>query len=453
MCGIPHPEYACHSVVVTTVSAGVEARCVHKLFLRLLPFLFLLYVVNYLDRINVGFAALQMQAQLHFSDRVYGLGAGIFFAGYFLFQVPSNLAMAHVGARRWIAGIMVLWGLISCLMVFVRTGREFYALRFLLGVAESGFFPGVILYLKNWFPSRARARAVAWFMTANPVAGVIGGPISGALLGLRQFGIAGWQWMFVIEGLPAVALAALVLLTLKDLPGEASWLEPDERLWLVGNLRAERERNVAEIGAELGVALLRLSGTLLVLTVVYFGITTSVYGIVLWLPNFIHSLSTLSNFAIGVVSIIPYLATAICMVLVGIRSDRSGRHGLYLAAAAFAAALFMFLAAETRSMVPGLAFVSLALMSASSMQGPFWATATSLMSGNTAAAGIALINSFGNLGGFFGPYIIGAKRSSGMGFRGGMLIISAFLALAGIVSLVVRASRQYSSPLRDNPLQ
>ncbi|MBV9623158.1 MAG: MFS transporter [Acidobacteria bacterium] len=440
--------------MVSTVSADVETRCVHKLFWRLLPFLFLLYVVNYLDRINVGFAALQMQTQLHFTDRVYGLGAGIFFAGYFLFQVPSNLAMAHVGARRWIAGIMVLWGLISCCMVFVRTGREFYALRFVLGAAEAGFFPGVILYLKNWFPASARARAVALFMTANPVSGVIGGPLSGALLGLHQFGIAGWQWMFVIEGLPSIALAALVLLALTDIPEAATWLGPDERLWLTGNLRAERERHVQEIGADLRAALTRLSGKLLLLTVTYFGITTTVYGTILWLPNFIHSLSTLSNFGIGVVSMIPYMATAISMVLIGIQSDRTGRHRLYLALTAFAAALFMFLAAQTRSMVPGLAFVSLALMSASSMQGPFWATATSLMSGTAAAAGIALINSFGNLGGFFGPYIIGAKRSSGMGFRGGMLIISAFLALAGIVSLLVRAfppGQRYGPRLPSTP--
>ena len=427
--------------VVTILTPDLEARTCHKLFFRLLPFLFLLYVVNYLDRINVGFAALQMQTQLHFSDRVYGLGAGIFFAGYFFFQVPSNLAMAHVGARRWISGIMVLWGLISCCMVMVRTGREFYALRFLLGAAEAGFFPGVILYLKNWIPASARARAVAWFMTANPIAGVIGGPVSGALLGLHQFGIAGWQWMFVIEGLPAVALAGVVLLALKDLPEQADWLEPEERLWLVANLQAERQRHLDETGADLWRTIRSLSWKLLLLTITYFGITTSVYGIVLWLPNFIHSLSALSNFAIGVVSIIPYVAMAVCMVWVGTRSDRTGKHRLHLASTAFAAALFMFLAAETRSMVPGLAFVSLALMSAGSMQGPFWATATSLMSGSAAAAGIALINSFGNLGGFFGPYIIGAKRSSGMGFRGGMLIISAFLALAGIVSLLVRASR------------
>src|SRR6476661_6176693 len=183
------------------------ARVVAKLTRRLLPVLFLLYIVAYLDRINVGFAALQMKGQLGFSDEVYGLGAGIFFAGYFFFQVPSNLALAKVGARRWIAVIMVVWGIISASMIFVASPRGFYVLRFLLGAAEAGFFPGMILYLRSWFPAGARARAVAWFMTANPLAGVIGGPISGALLGMHQMGIAGWQWLFVLEGLPAIVLA------------------------------------------------------------------------------------------------------------------------------------------------------------------------------------------------------------------------------------------------------
>src|SRR6266571_7984330 len=189
--------------------ADLGARVLRKLFWRLLPFLFLLYIVNYLDRINVGFAKLQMQDQLGFSERVFGIAFGIFFAGYFFFQLPSNLALARVGARRWMAAIMVLWGIISCCMIFVRTSMGFYELRFVLGAAEAGFFPGIILYLKNWFPAGARARAVAWFMTANPLAGVVGGPISGSLLNLHHLGLAGWQWMFILEGFPAVLLAGI----------------------------------------------------------------------------------------------------------------------------------------------------------------------------------------------------------------------------------------------------
>jgi len=435
------------------LTADVEARCVHQLFWRLLPFLLLLYVVNYLDRINVGFAALQMQSQLGFSDRVYGLGAGIFFAGYLLFQVPSNLALGRVGPRRWMALIMVLWGVISCCMVLVRTGTQFYELRFLLGAAEAGFFPGVILYLRNWFPATARARAVSTFMTANPISGIVGGPISGALLGLHQFGIAGWQWMFVLEGLPAILLALIVFIKLKDFPHQAKWLTPEEQQWLVNTLEEERKRHVDAMGSDVWTALLTLGSRILLLTITYFGITTSSYGITSWLPKFIRSLSTLSNLGIGVVSVIPYLATGAFMVLVGISSDRTGKHRQHLTATAFAAAIFLFAAAYMTSIVPAIAFVSLALMCTQSMQGPFWATATSLMSGTTAAAGIALINSFGNLGGLFGPYIVGVSRSAGAGFRGGQLIICIFLILAGIVSLLVRAPRQHSSPAEDNPLQ
>src|SRR6266851_2737457 len=221
----------------------VGATVVSKLTRRLLPFLFLLYIVAYLDRINVGFAALQMKGQLGFSDKVYGLGAGIFFAGYFLFQVPSNLALARFGARRWIAVIMVVWGVISASMIFVGTPRDFYLLRFLLGVAEAGFFPGMILYLRRWFPSAARARAIALFMTAAPLAGVIGGPISGLLLGVQRGHLMGWQWLFLIEGLPAILLGGVVLAYLTDRPEIATWLTTEERAWLVEQLAKEEKPN------------------------------------------------------------------------------------------------------------------------------------------------------------------------------------------------------------------
>src|ERR1700756_4819874 len=217
------------------------ANVVAKLTRRLLPFLFLLYIVNYLDRINVGFAALQMRGQLGFSDRVYGLGAGIFFAGYFFFQIPSNLALARVGARKWIAVIMVLWGSTSAAMVFVGTPRSFYGLRFLLGAAEAGFFPGMILYLRRWFPTAARARAVALFMTAGPLAGVVGGPISGALLEVHAGPLAGWQWLFLLEGDPAVLLGFATIWLLADTPRDVNWLSLEERSWLLTTLKAERD--------------------------------------------------------------------------------------------------------------------------------------------------------------------------------------------------------------------
>jgi ACS family tartrate transporter-like MFS transporter len=435
----------------TGTDRQLEKKTVSRLLWRLLPFLFLLYIVAFLDRINVGFAALQMQKQLGLSDKVYGLAASIFFAGYFFFQLPSNLVLAKVGARRWIAVIMVAWGVISCSMALVSTPREFYALRFLLGVAEAGFFPGMILYLRSWFPARARAQAVAWFMTANPLAGVIGGPISGALLGMHQLGIAGWQWLFVLEGLPAVLLALVVLGTLKDTPAQAAWLHSEEKLWLVGTLEGEREQQAKISGSDVWAAF--LNWRIWLLTVVFFGLTTSGYGIVLWLPKFIHSLSEANNLGIGVISVIPYAAAAIGMVLVGTHSDRTGERRWHLAGSALTASAALVIAAYTHSIVPALAAVSLALTATFSMQGPFWATATSLLSGTAAAAGIALINSFGNLGGFFGPYIIGVKRTSGGGFRGGMLIIAAFLALAAVLATVVQLPRERPVPARPNPLQ
>ena len=428
----------------TAVASGdLESVVVRKLLWRLLPFLFLLYIVNYLDRINVGFAALQMRTQLGFSDDVFGTGFGIFFWGYMLLQVPSNLALARVGARRWMAGIMVVWGVVSCLMITVHSPHSFYAMRFVLGASEAGFFPGIILYLKNWFPATARGRAVALFMTANPLAGVIGGPISGALLNLHHFGLAGWQWMFILEGFPAVLLAATVLFTLKDRPSDATWLEQHERLWLTAVLENEHRETVKISRSDFWGAV--LNWRIWLLMIVYFGLTASAYGLILWLPSYIKSLSHLGNFEIGIVSVIPYLVTALAMVAIGARSDKSGKHRMYLAGSAFSAAVFLFIAAQTGSIVSGLAFVTLALAATFCMQGPFWATATSLMSGTAAAVAIALINSFGNLGGYYGPYIIGAKRSSGAGFRGGMLVITACLVLAGILSLVVRQRRQPAS--------
>lgn len=443
MTTIPRPN--------VTAGSDLEAKTIRTLLVRLLPFLFLLYIVNYLDRINIGFAALEMRSQLGFSDKVFGTGFGIFFWGYLLLQVPSNLALARVGARRWMAAIMVLWGLVSCGMILVRTVHGFYAMRFLLGAAEAGFFPGIILYLKNWFPAGARARAVAWFMTANPLAGVIGGPISGALLGLHQYRLAGWQWLFLLEGVPAVLLSLAVLVTLKDYPQDAPWLDAAQKAWLVRTLEIERQQQAALKAVDFEDAF--KDWRVWLMTIVYFGLAASAYGIILWMPIYIHSLSSLSNFGIGVASIIPYLATAVAMVVVGMRSDRTGRHRLHLAGSAFSATVFLLIAAHMTSIVPGLAFVSLALMATFSMQGPFWATSTSFLGGTAAAAGIAIINSLGNLGGFFGPEIIGLKRDAGGGFRGGMLIITVCLALAGLVSLVVRAREEPSSPRATDPLQ
>jgi MFS transporter, ACS family, tartrate transporter len=409
------------------------ANIVAKLTRRLLPFLFLLYIVAYLDRINVGFAALQMKGQLGFSDKVYGLGAGIFFAGYFLFQVPSNLALARFGARRWIAVIMVVWGVISASMIFVGTPRSFYLLRFLLGVAEAGFFPGMILYLRRWFPSAARARAIALFMTAAPLAGVIGGPISGLLLGVQRGHLMGWQWLFLIEGLPAILLGGVVLVFLTDRPEIATWLSEEQRSWLVEQL-AHEERPQPRASSSVFSALAEARVWMLV--VVYLGVTTAAYGIGLWLPSLLRNVSGTSNFVVGLLSAIPYLATMLGMVLVAAHSDRTRERKWHLAGSAFACSIALGCAAYSTSTTADVVFLSVTLMAAFSMNGPFWATSTEMLTETSAAAGIALINSFGNLGGFLGPYTIGLVRTWTGSFRGGLLAVGALLAVSGTLALL-----------------
>lgn len=414
----------------------------------MVPFLFLLYIVAYLDRINVGFAALQMQEQLKFSARVYGLGAGMFFAGYFLFQVPSNLILHRVGARRWIAMLMIVWGVISSSMATVATPREFYVLRFLLGLAEAGFFPGMILYLKSWFPESARARALALFMTAGPLSGVVGGPISGVLLAFHHVGgLAGWQWLFLIEGLPAVFLGIVVYFHLADRPSDAAWLREEQRTWLVATLAREKAPPSAGTGGDpLSVFfdVVLFNTNIWLLAFIYFGLNTCSYGISLWLPTLIHSWSSAGSFFIGMVSAIPYLAAAVAMVLVGQHSDRTGERRWHVAILAFTGAAALLLAAYASSLVALVAAISVAMLSVFSMLGPFWALPTKFLQGTAAAVGIALINSIGNLGGFFGPYMIGSLRTSTGSFRGGFLIAGATLALCGCVAPLVRFHRDGS---------
>ena len=402
---------------------------------RLLPFLFLLYIVAYLDRINVSFAVLQMRGQLGISDRVYGRAAGMFFAGYFFFQLPSNLVLEKFGVRRWISGLMITWGVISCLMIFIRGPISFYVMRFLLGAAEAGFFPGMILYLKRWFPAKARARAVAWFMTANPLAGIVGSPVSGTLLGISGKGLLGWQWMFLMEGIPAIVLGAAVFWVLSDNPREAGWLKGEEREWLLARLALEQQAESTLKKGNLWQVL--LSPRIWMLSIVFFGVPTAMYGVTLWLPTVIRSLSGLSYFLTGLVSALPFMATAVVMVLVGTHSDRTGERRLHTAIPAFVGAVALVAAGYGRSTALVVACIGLGMACAESMVGPFWAMATSRMAGLSAAAGIAVINSLANLGGYFGPDIIGFFRKANGGFRGGLLAIGATLALSGGIALIV----------------
>ncbi len=402
---------------------------------RLMPFLFLLYIVAYLDRINVSFGVLQMKGQLGLSDRAIGRAGGMFFIGYFFFQLPSNLVLEKFGVRRWISALMITWGVISCLMIFIRGPVSFYTMRFLLGAAEAGFFPGIILYMKRWFPASARARAVAWFMTANPLAGIIGSPISGALLGIHGAGLSGWQWMFLIEGLPAIILGGVVLFTLCDTPRDAHWLPANERDLLLARLADDGQADAGLSAKSIWSVL--FNGKIWLLSLVYFGVSTTMYGVTLWLPSVIRAFSGLSYMWTGVVAVLPFLAATIVMVLVGIHSDRKAERRWHVALSAFAAGAGLVAAGYGHSTIVVVAGITLGLAGAEAMVGPFWALATSRMAGLSAAAGIAVINSLANLGGYFGPDIIGLFRTSNGAFRGGLLAIAATVSLSGIAAVIV----------------
>jgi len=425
----------------------IEAVVISRLTRRIVPFLFLLYLVAYLDRINVGFAALEMRKQLGFNDAVIGFAGGAFFLGYFVFQVPSNLILRRVGARRWIATLMIAWGVISSSMLLVRTPVSFYASRFLLGLAEAGFFPGMIFYLRCWFPSSARARTVAWFMMAGPISGVVGAPISGALLGIHRGGLAGWQWLFLIEGMPAVLLGIAAFFYLTDSPGKARWLPAEQRGWLIDALDREVHSDPAIAGRNVFAAL--LAGRTWLLVLVYFGLNAGSYGISLWLPSIIRSLSGVSNFLIGMIAAVPYVAAAVAMVLAGHHSDRSGERRWHVAAAAFTGGFALCIAAYCTSVAALIVAISLATVCIYSMLGPFWAISTSLLTGAVAAPGIAVVNSLGNLGGFFGPSMIGVVRKATGSFAGGLLFVGAALAICGYLMLLVRMK----PAKRDTPLQ
>jgi ACS family tartrate transporter-like MFS transporter len=415
------------------IGSETESSVISKTTRRIVPLLFILYLVAYLDRINVAFGALQMQRQLHFSDSVYGLGAGIFFLGYLLFQVPSNLMLQRVGARRWICVLMIVWGTISLSTAFVSSVKSFYLVRFLLGSAEAGFFPGIIFYIRGWFPSAVRARTVALFMTAGPLSAVVGGPLSGVLLSMHGVAnLAGWQWLFLVEGLPAVLLGAVVFFYLTDAPQEAQWLNPSERIWLTDTLNREPR---AVTGNRLAAF---RSGTVWLLALALFGITTCTSGLSLWLPTLIHSLSSSSNLTVGILYAMPYVAAAVAEFLVGLHSDRTGERRWHVGIPALTGAVAILGIAYFTSLAPALVAMTIAILSSYATFGPFWAIAASLLERNAAAAGIALINSVGNLGGFWGPYVIGLVRNASGSFRGGLLIAATALALCGVIVLTLR---------------
>jgi MFS transporter, ACS family, tartrate transporter len=418
----------------------LAANPLRKVRRRLIPFLFLLYVVAYLDRINVSFAALQMNEVLGFTSAVYGFGAGIFFVSYVLLEVPSNLMLDRVGVRRWIARIMITWGIASSAMVLVQGTWSFYALRFLLGAAEAGFFPGIILYLTRWFPAEDRARAIALFMTATALAGVIGGPVSGLLLSMQGIGgLHGWQWLFLLEGVPAIVLGFVVLIWLPERPAEAKWLDAAERDWLVARLQQE-EALQASAHVSFGTAL--RSGRLWLLALLYFSIIQAFYGVSFWLPQILQSLSGLADLQVAFLSALPYVVAAAGMVLVARRSDRSGNRAGLVAVSACVGAVGFAGAALVQSPVASLAALSIAALGIWGTLGPFWAMPPAFLRGAAAAGGIAVINSVGNIGGFIGPYAVGYVRQATGDFAAGLWSMAASLVVAAFIAIVLHRSSQ-----------
>jgi ACS family tartrate transporter-like MFS transporter len=419
------------------VTADPAVTAVARVTRRLIPFLFLLYLLNFLDRVNVGFAALEMNRDLGFGPAVYGFGAGVFFLGYCLFEVPSNLVLYRTGARLWIARIMVTWGLAASAMMFVRAPTSFFVIRFLLGVAEAGFFPGIIFYLTYWYPARERAKAYAWFLAAIPICGVVGGPISGALLGLDGYlGLQGWQWLFLLEGIPSVLVGLAVLWLLPDRPRDARWLAPAERSWLEATLEEEGSHATAGHGVSFLKALRNPMVWLLGLT--YFLLVVALYGFALWLPQLIKASGTFTNFQVGVITAIPYAIAAVGMVMVGRRSDRTGERYFHLALPALAGAVGFVAVTRMGSTGPLVAALSLTAFGVLAWLGPFWSMPTAFLKEQAAAGGIALVNSMGAVGGFVGPYVLGQVKQRTGSFTGGLLILGACLVAAVVIVMGLR---------------
>ncbi|MBB6095917.1 ACS family tartrate transporter-like MFS transporter [Povalibacter uvarum] len=414
-----------------------------KVAWRLIPFLGALYFFAFLDRVNVGFAALTMNADLGLSSAVFGIGAGIFFLGYVAFEVPSNILLERFGARIWIARIMLTWGVLSAAMAFVQGPTSFYTVRFLLGIAEAGFFPGIIYYLTCWFPARHRARIIALFMIALPLSSVIGAPISTALLEIRAMGFAGWQWMFLLEAIPTIVLGVVVLFYLPDRPSEARWLTPQEQQALSDDLAAERAAHDDGHMTSLREAL--LMPRVWRHGLVYFSVLVGLYGFSFWLPQIIASLGSMTHLQVGLVTAIPYALACVALVLWGRHSDATGERALHVALPALMAAVALVVSGSIDNPVLGFAALCIAAIGIYCGLPAFWAYATAGLQGAAAAGAIALINSIGNIGGFLGPSAIGLVKERTGSYALSLMFIAACLAVGA--GLVLRERARNAHPV------
>ena len=425
----------------TIADADVAQRARRHTAGRLLPFLFVLYIVAFLDRMNVGAAALQMPGDLGFSDRVVGLGAGIFFLGYVLLEIPGALIAERHSARRWIARIMVSWGILTVLMAFIHNVREFYIVRFLVGAAEAGFFPAVVVYLTHWFRAGDRAKAVAVFYAAMPLSYVIGSPLAGVLLGLSWLGLRGWRWLFILEGIPAVLLGLIALFYLTDWPRQAHWLTSDEREWIIAQLEKEKKAKQAAHSYSIWQALRHRD--VILLTACYFFAVAGNYGIAFWLPTMLKRLSGQTDLKVSLLASLPYLAGFLTQQWNGWHSDRTLERRWHATIPVLLSGVTLFLAIRSGSHL-ALSIIFFALCGAAyySFHPAFWAVPTEFLSESAAAASIGLINSIGNLGGFFGPMVMGYLVTRTHSFTAGLWYLVGSFFVSGILMLAVGAPRR-----------
>lgn len=416
----------------------LEARVARKLQLRILPFVILLYFVSFLDRVNVGFAALSMNTAIGLTPAKLGFGSGIFFIGYIAVQVPSNLIMMRVGARAWIARVVIAWGIVSVASAFVIGPNSFYAMRFLLGITEAGFFPGTLLYLSLWFPARQRALAIAAFMAAAPLSQAIGSPISGALMELpRSLGLANWQWLFVLEGLPAILLGFLTFKALTDRPEQAAWLADEERSWLITTLAAERAQSQQSKGNVAAAWTTLRDPRVLALALIYSGTSAGLYAVGFWSPLIIHQFG-FSALTIGWINAVPSVVAAAGMLLWARHSDRTLERSLHVAIPCMLGCIGLVWAGSAETAVAVVLALTIVNFGSNAPKGPVWALPSMFLSGASGAAGIAWINSMGNIGGFIGPWLIGVIKERYGSYAGGLYIVGAMMALSSVLMLLLR---------------
>jgi ACS family tartrate transporter-like MFS transporter len=418
-------------------AANLEWNTRRRIAVRLLPFLWFLFRIAFLDRVNVAYAALEMSHDLRFSDRVFGLGAGIFFVGYVLLEIPGALIVEHWSARLWIARIMITWGIITVLVVFVHTARQFYVIRFLLGAAEAGFFPGVLVYLTHWFCRRDLAKAIASFMAALPLANFLGSPLAGRILQIHWHGLQGWRWLFILEGIPAIVFGVVTIFYLTDWPKEAKWLPPEECAWITAEL--DRERATKKAVRSYTVAEALRHREVILLALIYFLSVTGFYGFTIWFPTILKRASGLPTGTVTLVVAVPYLVALIATLLNSWLSDRTQERRWHTAGPLFLGSGALLLAIATSSHLwIQLGFFTVFAACVHSFQPPFWALPTITLGESAAAASIGLINAIGNLGGFVGPFILGSVVTRTGSFTYGLVWLLANLVVAGVVVLCLR---------------